>query len=225
MQIDPRFVWTDIQAIRKSRPLVHNITNYVVMESSANALLALGASPAPAHALEEVEEMAGKANSLVLNIGTLSSTWIQGMLLALQTANSKGIPVILDLVGAGATAYRLETSRSILRQGSVAAIRGNASEIASFFGEQVPSKGVDSALVAIDYQQQAGQLALKNNCVVWMSGPVDVITDGKSLFAPARGHPIMGQVTGMGCMASALERAFKRTLKRFLPWGVMGLPF
>ena len=95
MPIDPQCVWSDIQAIKNSSPLVHNITNYVVMEQTANSLLAIGASPVMAHALEEVEDMARIANSLVLNIGTLSPSWIEGMIAALKAANAKGIPIIL----------------------------------------------------------------------------------------------------------------------------------
>lgn len=208
MQIDPQCVWSDIQAIKKTSPLVHNITNYVVMESTANALLAIGASPVMAHALDEVEDMAKVANSLVLNIGTLSPSWIQGMMLALKVANSKGIPVVFDPVGVGATSYRTETAHSILNQAKVTVIRGNASEIASICNNQVPTKGVDSLLNAIDCQEQAKIVASKNRCVVWMSGQTDVITDGQSTVLIHHGHSLMSKVTGMGCMATAITGAF-----------------
>src|SRR5271154_1377622 len=114
MQVDPHCVWADIQAIRDRSPLIHNITNYVVMEQTANCLLAIGASPVMAHAVEEVEDMAALSNSLVLNIGTLSPAWISGMMLAQKTAQSKGIPIVFDPVGSGATPFRTQTSLAIL---------------------------------------------------------------------------------------------------------------
>ncbi len=208
MQIGPQCVWLDIQAIKKSSPLVHNITNYVVMENTANGLLAMGASPVMAHALDEVEDIVKIANSLVLNIGTLSPSWIQGMMVALKAANSKGIPVIFDPVGVGATSYRTETAHSILNHGTVTVIRGNASEIASLSGSHALTKGVDSLLNTTDCQNQAKILASKNRCVVWMSGQTDVITDGQSSILIHNGHPLMCKVTGMGCMATAIAGAF-----------------
>lgn len=213
MQIDPQGVWTDIQAIKKFSPLVHNITNYVVMESTANGLLAIGASPIMAHAIDEVDDVVKIASSLVLNIGTLSPSWVQGMLVALKAANSKDIPVILDPVGAGATSYRTETAHSILKHGTVAAIRGNASEIAALSGiqsieDRTLTKGVDSLLNAIDCRDQAKIVASRNNCVVWMSGATDVITDGQSTIIIDHGHPLMSKVTGMGCLATAMTGAF-----------------
>jgi hydroxyethylthiazole kinase len=208
MSIDLQCVWSDIQAIKKSSPLVHNITNYVVMESTANGLLAIGASPIMAHALDEVDDIVKIASSLVLNIGTLSPSWIQGMLAALKAANSKGIPVILDPVGTGATSYRTNTVHSILNHGAVNVIRGNASEIASLNGSQTLTKGVDSLLNTSDCQNQAKILGSQNRCVVWMSGQTDIITDGQSTLLIHNGHPLMSKVTGMGCMATAITGAF-----------------
>lgn len=208
MQLDPQCVWADIQAIKKFSPLVHNITNYVVMESTANALLAIGASPIMAHALDEIDDIVKIANSLVLNIGTLCPAWIQAMILALKAATSKGIPVILDPVGAGASCYRTKMVQSILDHGTVTVIRGNASEIASLSGDQVQTKGVDSLLDPADCQSQAKRLASKNRCVVWMSGQTDLITDGQSCILISNGHPMMSKVTGMGCMATAITGAF-----------------
>ena len=208
MSIELQCVWSDIQAIKKSSPLVYNITNYVVMESTANGLLAIGASPIMSHALDEVDDIIKIANSLVLNIGTLSPSWIQEIIAALKAANSKGIPVILDPVGAGATSYRTETAHSILNQGTVKVIRGNASEISSLSGNQAQTKGVDSLLNATDCQNQAKILASKNKCAVWMSGQTDVITDSQSTILIHNGHPLMSKVTGMGCMATAITGAF-----------------
>lgn len=208
VKIGPQSVWSDILTIRKVSPLIHNITNYVVMENTANALLAIGASPVMAHAVDEVEDIVKIASSLVLNIGTLSPLWIQAMLLALQAANTKKIPVILDPVGVGATPYRNETVHSILNCGKVTVIRGNASEIATIAGNQVISKGVDSVLKSADCRDQAKILASKNRCVVWMSGETDIITDGNLSLLVHNGHPLMSKVTGMGCMATAVTGAF-----------------
>jgi hydroxyethylthiazole kinase len=208
VQIDAKSVWSDIQAIKKSSPLIHNITNYVVMESTANGLLAIGAAPVMAHAVDEVEDMIAIAHSLVLNIGTLSSSWVQAMVLSLKAANSKGIPVVLDPVGVGATHYRTKTVHSFLAQGEVTAIRGNASEIASLMDGHFSTKGVDSLLSSMDCRDQARALASMNQCVVWMSGATDVITDDKRCILVHNGHSLMSKVTGMGCMATALTGAF-----------------
>ena len=124
-------LWEDIEAVRRTGPLVHNITNLVVMSLSANVLLAAGASPVMAHAHEEVADMAGIAQALVLNIGTLDPYWVQGMKLALAAARARGIPVVLDPVGAGATPYRNRTLAELLDVGVPAVIRGNGSEIMS----------------------------------------------------------------------------------------------
>lgn len=202
--MNPQAVFADIQSIRKKAPLIHNITNYVVMEHTANVLLAIGASPVMAHAHEEVEAMASLANGLVLNIGTLSGNWISAMQMALQAA--KG-PVVLDPVGAGATPYRTETALKLLRQGGITAIRGNASEIVSLI-EKASTKGVDSRLDSADYVEQAKQVALRYTCLVWMSGRTDLITDGHTLIQIHNGHPLMSQVIGMGCGATAVTAAF-----------------
>lgn len=208
MKVDPHRLWSDLQAIKKSSPLIHNITNYVVMEQTANSLLAIGASPVMAHALEEVEDMTTIANSLVLNIGTLSAQWIQAMLLALKTANRKNIAVVLDPVGAGATPYRTKTAQSILNCGAIAVVRGNTSEIIALNSQRHSTKGVDSVLDSLNYIEEAKALAHENQCHVSMSGKTDVVTNGSSVFLIHNGHPLMAKVTGMGCTATALIGAF-----------------
>ena len=134
----------DLDAIRSQSPLVHNITNYVVMNSTANALLAVGASPVMAHAVDEVEDMVQIASSLVINIGTLSKNWIDAMIKAGKAARNRDIPVVLDPVGAGATSYRTLTGLQIIKECRPGVIRGNASEIMSLISEQGNTKGVDS---------------------------------------------------------------------------------
>ena len=134
----------DLAAIRERKPLVHQITNYVVMNETANATLALGALPVMAHAVEEVEEMAAVAGALVLNIGTLSKHWIEAMLLAAKAANAAGVPVVLDPVGAGATRLRTETAKRILDEAEIAVVRGNAAEVATLAGREAEIRGVES---------------------------------------------------------------------------------
>lgn len=208
MRIDPHGVWSDIQAIKKLSPIIHNITNYVAMELTANSLLAIGASPIMSHALEEVIDMVMIANSLVLNIGTLSPSWIKGMLLAIKAANSKGIPIVFDPVGVGATSYRTDSAKSILNQGTITAIRANAAEIASLNGHHNLSKGVDSLLNASDYLEDAKAWAFEKKSIIWMSGKTDVVTNGLSHVLIHNGHALMGKVTGIGCTATAITGAF-----------------
>lgn len=208
MKIDPHGLWSDILTIREFSPLIHNITNYVVMEQTANALLALGASPVMAHASDEAEDMAKIAHSLVLNIGTLSPSWIEGMFLALKMANYKNIPSVFDPVGAGATPYRTNTAKSILACGKLTAIRGNASEILALAGCEHATKGVDSSLQPLACLEQAKELAKQYRCIVSISGEVDLVTNGDLCFTIHNGDPIMTKVTGMGCTATAVTGAF-----------------
>ena len=133
-----------LRRLREQKPLVHQITNYVVMNETANATLALGALPVMAHAREEVEEMAALAGALVLNIGTLSPHWVDAMLAAGRAANERGVPVVLDPVGAGATRYRTETAKRILDEVDVTVLRGNAGEVATLVGVDAEMRGVES---------------------------------------------------------------------------------
>src|SRR5918992_4398546 len=132
-----------LRQLRERKPLVHQITNYVVMNETANATLALGALPVMAHAPQEVEEMAGLASALVLNIGTLSEHWIEAMLLAGRAAGARGIPIVLDPVGAGATRYRTDTARRLLDELGTAVVRGNAGEVATLVGVDAEVRGVE----------------------------------------------------------------------------------
>jgi len=133
-----------LRVLRERKPLIHQITNYVVMNETANATLAIGALPVMAHAVEEVEEMASVAGALVLNIGTLSAPWIDAMLLAGRAANAAGVPVVLDPVGVGATTFRTATAKRILDQVDVAIVRGNAAEVAALTGLEAEIRGVEA---------------------------------------------------------------------------------
>jgi len=146
----PSDLWADVLAVRAQRPLVHSITNLVVMNFNANVLLAMGASPVMAHAHEEVTDMAAIAQALVLNIGTLEPYWIKSMCHALDVATARGIPTVLDPVGAGATRYRNESIQALMRQAMPTVIRGNASEIMSVAGLATQTRGVDSSAAVAD---------------------------------------------------------------------------
>jgi hydroxyethylthiazole kinase len=200
--------WNDIQKIRAEAPLVHNITNFVVMNTTANALLALGASPVMAHASEEVEEMVGIARALVLNIGTLSSVWIEAMLKAGRAARARAIPVVLDPVGAGATTLRTKTCKLLLEQVRPTIVRGNASEIRALTSIERGTKGVDSTHGSEDALGAAMLLSKQWGCVVVVTGAVDLVVQGDQLLRVANGHPMMTRVTGLGCTATALVGAF-----------------
>ncbi len=208
MFIDSESIISDLKLIRSQKPLVHNVTNYVSMSWVANGLLALGASPIMAHALEEVADLVQASKALVINIGTLSTPWIAGMKVALDAAIDLDIPVILDPVGAGATAFRTATARDLLVQGGVTVIRGNASEICALAGESSTTRGVDSSLLTNAALNSAKRLHEEFGCTVIVSGQEDLILGE---FAQARvynGTAMMTRVTGMGCLASAVVGAF-----------------
>jgi len=208
MKISASSIWSSVKEIREKSPVIHNITNYVVMNNSANALLALGASPVMAHAEEEVEDMVTIAGALVINIGTLSPHWIRAMLLAAYRARHLNIPIILDPVGAGATAYRTSTARELLQEVPPAIIRGNASEIMAILEEDAKTKGVDSLTSSHTAVDAARQLNKNYGCAVCISGETDYIIYGDDITKIMNGHPMMARVTGMGCIATALCGAF-----------------
>ncbi len=196
-----------LAAVRSRNPLVHNITNYVVMNNTANALLALGASPAMVHAPEEVAEFVGISSALVVNIGTLSSPWVASMKLAIEAANAHQVPWVLDPVGVGATRFRNHTSADLVLM-KPTAIRANASEIMALAGlAGAGTRGVDSTQGSDAALDAAQQLSRKTGAVVVVTGVVDHVTDGERLVSIANGHPMMARVTGLGCTGTALVGA------------------
>jgi hydroxyethylthiazole kinase len=197
-----------LAALRERRPLVHQITNYVVMNETANATLALGALPVMAHAREEVEEMVRLAGALVINIGTLSPHWVDAMLAAGKAANAAGVPVVLDPVGAGATSYRTDTARRILGEVDVAVLRGNAGEIATLVGVEAEVRGVESIAAGSDPAALARAAATHLMLVASVTGAVDHVSDGDRVLAVANGDRLLGAVTGTGCMATAITGCF-----------------
>ncbi len=208
MKVSSQEIWESVEAIRAQAPLVHNITNYVVMNATANALLAIGASPVMAHACEEVEEMAGIAGALVINIGTLSEHWITAMFKAAKRAGELKIPIVFDPVGAGATNLRTDTARTFVKTFSPTIIRGNASEIMALVTEDIRTKGVDSSAASSDAVEVGRLLNVDSGSLVCISGETDYIIDGGRMIKITNGHPMMQRVTGMGCTATALCGAF-----------------
>jgi hydroxyethylthiazole kinase len=216
--------------LRERKPLIHQITNYVVMNETANATLARGALPVMAHAPEEVAEMVGFAGALVLNIGTLSSHWVEAMLAAGWEANARGIPVVLDPVGAGATAYRTDTAKKILDELDVTVLRGNAGEIASLVGIAAEVRGVESVGVAADPADLAREAARALGVVASVTGAVDHVSDGERTIAIANGDPMLAGITGTGCMSSAItgcflavaESPFDGAVEALVAFGVAG---
>jgi hydroxyethylthiazole kinase len=197
-----------LKRLRDAKPLVHQITNYVVMNETANATLALGALPVMAHAKEEVEEMTAIAGALVLNIGTLSPHWVDAMLLAGRVANDLGVPVVLDPVGAGATTYRTDTAKRILDEIKVTVLRGNAGEVATLVGVDAEVRGVESIATGGDPADLAREAAKQLGLVASVTGVVDHVSDGDTVMSIANGHPLMASITGTGCMSSALTGCF-----------------
>ena len=197
-----------LAAIRSGRPLVHQLTNYVVMNETANATLAVGALPVMAHAREEVEEMVGLASALVLNICTLEPAWVESMLLAGRVASARGIPVVLDPVGAGATRYRTETAKRILDEVAVTVLRGNAGEIATLVGVEAEVRGVESIDAGGDAAELAATAGRTLGVVASVTGPVDQVSDGETTLAVANGHELLATVTGTGCMSTAITGCF-----------------
>lgn len=198
----------NLRAVRVNSPLVHNITNYVAMNFSANALLAAGASPVMAHAADEVAEMAAIAGALVINIGTLDAEWVESMLQAGKTKHEAGGIVVLDPVGVGATTYRTKTAWRIIEECHPDIIRGNASEIMALLNADIKSKGVDSSCSSSDAVDSAVKLAERTGAVVVISGETDYITDGRRVETIRNGSKMMPYLTAMGCTASSMVGAF-----------------
>jgi hydroxyethylthiazole kinase len=207
--------FTILDQVREKHPLVHHITNYVTVNDCANITLAIGAAPVMADDLREVAEIVGLASALVLNIGTLNQRTIAAMLAAGKTARTKGIPVVLDPVGAGATRLRTETALQIIREVQPTVIRGNLSEIKAISGSGGSTRGVDASEADIagcgsseSIRALAASFARETGSVIAITGAVDIITDGKRSCFIQNGHSMMARVTGTGCMCSSLIGSF-----------------
>lgn len=215
-----------LEKVRAENPLIHNITNQVVMNFTANGLLALGASPVMANAKEEVAEMAQLANALVLNIGTLTKETVEAMVLAGQAANAKGVPVLLDPVGVGATTFRMKSAKQLLEQVNMTVVRGNAAEIAHLLGvDGWASKGVDAKAANGDVSALVKQAARTLQTVVVITGEVDVVSDGEDVLSIHNGHEWLTKVTGTGCLLTSVIGAFCATCEQPLHASAAALLF
>jgi hydroxyethylthiazole kinase len=193
-----------IKKIRENSPLVHNITNYVVMNNTANALLAIGASPVMAHAIEEIEDILTISSSLVINMGTLSEKWIESMIFAAKKANELNKPYVFDPVGVGASKYRTETANRIIESATPNVIRGNASEIMAIAKIASITKGVDSTAQSKDAITAAQKLSKKLNNTIVISGEIDFVITQDTITEIKGGSPLMSAVTGMGCTSTSI---------------------
>lgn len=212
-----------LEKVRREKPLVHHLTNWVTIYDCANIVKVFGASPVMAHAKEEAAEMAGIASALVLNIGTLTVELVESMLLAAKAANRKGIPVVLDVCGAGATKLRDDMCFKILDEALVTIIKGNASEIARIAGESVRTKGVDAASVEKNLQDIAQGLARKRSCTVVITGEEDIVADAERTVRVRNGHAMMANIVGTGCMATSVIGTFAAVEKDPVAASVAGL--
>ncbi len=190
-----------LDQIAERKPLVHQMTNVVVTNDTANLTLGFGALPVMAYAPEEVAEMASISQALVLNIGTLSAGEIEAMLIAGRAANEHGVPIVLDPVGAGATRFRTESALRLLRELRITTLRGNRGEIGALVGVG-EVRGVE-AVGSEDPRQVAATAAERFGLTVAVTGEVDIITGPSETLAVANGHPLLGRITGSGCMATA----------------------
>jgi len=212
-----------LSRLRQSRPLIHHITNFVVMNDTANVTLHLGALPVMAHAPQEVAEMTRMAGALVLNIGTLTSSWIESMLTAGRAANQLGIPIVLDPVGAGATALRTQMSQRLLEELGISIIRGNAGEMGAVSGAGGVVKGVESVQGVKDSASVAQAMASEQKMVVAITGKRDIISDGKRVLGVDNGHSWLTTITGTGCMATTAIAAFAAVEQDYLIAAAGGL--
>lgn len=212
-----------LERIRQTRPLVHHITNFVVMNDTANVTLHVGALPVMAHAAEEVAEMVNLAGALVLNPGTLTLEWIESMLLAGRRANERGIPVVLDPVGAGATHLRTKSNLRLLEDLRVAVLRGNGGEVGALAGVGGEVKGVESVRGPEDVLAVASEMARLYQTVVAITGPRDILSDGRRALAVDNGHRWLTTITGTGCMATTMIAAFCAVEPDFLMAAAAGL--
>jgi hydroxyethylthiazole kinase len=201
-------IYPFLQAVRDKRPLVHHITNWVTIFDCAQIVKSFGASPVMAHAPEEVADMTGIGAALVLNIGTLTTEVVEAMKLAAASANRKGIPVVLDACGAGATPYRDRKTLELLDAAKITVIKGNGSEIARVAGLAVETKGVDAGEVAADLREVAKSLAAKRECTVVVTGAEDIVAGAGKVLLVRNGHPMMANLVGTGCMATSVIGTF-----------------
>lgn len=210
-------VYSFLQAVREKKPLVHHITNWVTIFDCAQIVKSFGASPVMAHAPEEAAAMTGIGSSLVLNIGTLTSELVESMKISAAAANRKGIPVVLDVCGAGATSFRDQKAMELIDGAHIDVIKGNSSEIARIAGQAVETKGVDAGQVSADLREVAKALSEKRACTVVITGPEDIVAGNGKLYSIRNGHPMMANLVGTGCMATSVIGTFAGAMPEQVP--------
>lgn len=208
-------VYELLEKIKKKKPLVHHITNWVTIYDCANITRAIGALPVMAHAKEESADMASIASSLVLNIGTLTPEFVDSMIHAGKSAKKKKIPIVLDAVGVGATKLRDDKAFEILDNIKVDIIKGNSSEIARLAGENVQTKGVEATKVEANLIEIAKKLAKYRKATVVITGKEDIITDGTLTYLVKNGHDMMASIVGTGCMVASVIGSFVAIEKNY----------
>lgn len=214
-----------LNKIRTTKPLIHHITNWVTIYDCAQITRSVGALPVMAHAKEEVTEMSQIASALVLNIGTLTSDLIESMLLAGKSANQKGIPVVLDIVGCGATSMRTEASKKILKEVQISILKGNSAEIGALAGAKAEVRGVEAISVEGDIKEIARVLAQQEQVTVVVTGAEDIVTDGERFEICQKGSPKMAEVVGTGCMASSVLGCFAAVENDFVQSSMEALSY
>ncbi|MDR0676338.1 MAG: hydroxyethylthiazole kinase [Elusimicrobiota bacterium] len=212
-----------LKKVRENKPLIHHITNFVTIYDCANIVKVFGGSPVMAHAKEEAGDMTTIASALVLNIGTLTSDIIESMKLSAKAANKKGIPIIFDVCGAGATSFRDKSCFDIIENNKIDIIKGNASEIAKIAGENVQTKGVDSTQIDSDLKLVSQKLASKYDSTVVITGETDIISDKNETLFVKNGNKMMAEIVGTGCMAASVIATFASIEKDLKVATVSGL--
>ena len=204
-----------LENVRKSVPLVHNITNYVTVNDVANVLLACGGSPIMSDEAEDVEDITSVCGGLNINIGTLHKTSIEGMFRAGRKANELGHPVLLDPVGAGASALRTNTALDLMKELNLAVIRGNISEIKTLALGSGTTKGVDADVADAVTEESLDEavafvkkFAEETGTIIAVTGAIDLVSDGRKCYVIRNGRPEMGKITGTGCQLSGMMTAY-----------------
>lgn len=222
--MDKKIIKDLFKKVRQEEPLVHHITNEVTVNDCANSTLAIGGSPVMATSVEEVAEMVSLANALVINLGTIDASTYEAMVIAGQTANDKGIPVILDPVGVGATTFRNDRVADYLTKVKVSIVRGNVTEVDALIGGKSQTRGVDAGEVTnMSKAKIAYEAAKKLQAVVVISGEQDIVCEGDKQVVIENGDPLLTSVTGTGCMTASLIGCFAGVTKNYFHAAIAGM--
>lgn len=219
-QVNVKKIFTKLKT---SKPLIHQITNNVTINDCANVTLAIGASPVMATSVKEVEAMANIADGLVINFGTITGDMYESMVVAGKAANKKGIPVVFDPVGVGATPFRTEKAHQYLNEVKVDIVRGNGTEVFALIGGKAITRGVDAGELSLPQTELAKLAAEKLGSIVVISGKADVISDGKKTVEIDNGDIWLTFVTGTGCMTSSLIASFAGAVDDYFSAAIVGM--